>query len=153
MTSYNSDQLPFGTTKGAKPTGTHGEFKGTNRLHAITALPAAAALNDTINIGFVPPNAVVSGVRTKAQSQLDSNGSPALTLDLGIVGTLQLFQAAISTVGRAAGATSDATIAGAGALWKNTTGAKVLIVGTIHAAAATGVAGNLEHEIAYFVEE
>lgn len=150
MTTYSSDQFPTGANA---PIGAHGEFKAQNHLHAITALPAAAALNDTINVGYVPPNAVVTGVTTKAQSQLDSNGAPALTLDLGIVGTLQLFQAAISTVGRAAGATADNTCAGAGRLYKNTTGAKVLIVGTIHAASATGVAGNLEHVIDYFVEE
>lgn len=149
MTTFNSDQFLLGFNA---PIATHGEYKGTNRIHATVAIPAAAALNDTINVGYLPPNAVVNSVRVKAATQLDSNGAPALTLDLGIVGTLQLWQAAISTVGRSVGATTDATIAAGGVLYKN--GAtKTLIVGTIHAAPATGVAGTLEYEVTYFVEE
>lgn len=133
------------------PVGSHGEYLAANHLHATTALPSTAGLNDTINVGYLPPNAVVTGVAAKAQSQLDS--ATSLTLDLGIPGTLQLFQAAISTVGRAAGVSADNTCAAAGRLYKNTTGAKVLVVATIHAAAGTPVAGNLEHLIDYFVEE
>lgn len=149
MATFVSDQL---ATLGAAPIAVHGEYKATSRIHATVSIPAAAALNDTINIGYLPPNAVVVGVRVKAATQLDSNGSPLLTLDLGIVGTLQLWHAAISTVGRAAGASTDATIAAAGALYKNGS-TKTLVVGTIHAAPATGVAGTLEYEIAYFIEE
>lgn len=148
MTTFLSDQLSTGFNA---PIGAHGEFKAQNHLHAITALPSTATLSDVINVGYVPPNAVVTGVTSKAQTQLDS--ATSLTLDLGIVGTAQLFQAALTTVGRAAGASADNTCAAAGRLWKNTTGAKVLIIGTIHAAAGTPVAGNLEHVIDYFVEE
>lgn len=146
MATFNSDT--YGSNK---PVGSHGEYLGMNRLHATTALSAAAALNDVINVGYLPPNAVVTGVTTKAQSQLDS--ATSLTLSLGITGTAALFQSALSTVGRAAGASADNTCAAAGRLYKNTTGAKVLVIGTVAAAAGTPVAGNLEHLIDYFVEE
>jgi hypothetical protein len=88
----------------------------------------------------------------KAASQLDSNGTPTLTLDLGIVGTPQLFKAAITTVGRASGTSADATMAAAGILYKNTTGADVAVVCTVHAGAATPVAGTLEFDLEFYVE-
>lgn len=154
--TWNSDQFPLGFNASGnpvttKPIGAHGDFKSFNHLHAVTALASTAGLNDTINVGYLPPNAVVTGTTSKAQTQLDS--ATSLTLDLGIVGTTQLFQSALNDVGRAAGASFDATINAAGKLWKNTTGAKVLVIGTIHAAAGTPVAGNLEHLIDYFIEE
>jgi len=94
---------------------------------------------------------VVVGVILKAQSQLDSGAS--LTLDLGVTGTPQLWKAAITTVGRASGASSDNTIASAGGLYKNTPAPKVLVIGTVHAQAATAVAGVLEVDIEYYVED
>lgn len=151
MATFKSDQFPADGSNA--PIGAHGEYKTLNRLHAKVSLTSAAALNDTINVGYLPPNAIVTAVRVLAATQLDSNGSPALTLDLGIVGTTQLWQAAISTVGRAVGASTDSTIAAGGVLYKNTSGAKLLVVGTIHAAAATAVAGTLEYVVDYFVEE
>jgi hypothetical protein len=149
MATWNSDVY-----KASTPPGTgHGPYKISTQLHATVALPATAALNDVINFGYLPNNAVVVGAWLKAQSQLDSNGAPALTLDLGVTGTAQLFKAAISTVGRAVGVTSDNTVATTGGVYKNTSGAKQLVIGTIHAAAATPVAGNLEACLEYFVED
>lgn len=146
MATFSSDTY----TKNG-PIGSHGEYLGMNRLHATTALPSTAGVNDVVNVGYLPPNAVVVNVYSKAQSQLDS--ATSLTLSLGISSTAALFQSALTTVGRASGASADNTCAAAGRLYKNTTGAKVLVIATVAAAAGTPVAGNLEHLIDYFVEE
>lgn len=131
----------------------HGFNDSSVHLHATSPSISTWATNDVINVGYIPPNAVVVGATLKAASQLDSNGSPTLTLDLGVSGTAQLWKAAITTVGRASGATADMTMAGAGALYKNTSGAKQLVIITVHAGAATAVAGTLEVDLEYYVED
>lgn len=140
--------------KASTPSGTgHGVYKTSSHMHATVALPATFALNDVIDFGYLPNNAVVVNAWLKADSQLDSNATPLLSLDLGVTGTPQLFKAAVITVGHAVGVTSDNTIATAGGLYKNTSGSKQLVIGTIHAAAATPVAGSLECDIEYYVED
>ncbi|MGH7024513.1 MAG: hypothetical protein ACREEB_13125 [Caulobacteraceae bacterium] len=147
-------QAPNVTTFGYIPPGSgHGEASVTQHLHAKVYCSAALGANDVLQFGYLPPNAVVIGAILKADTQLDSNGSPTLTFDLGVTGTAQLFKAAVTTVGRAAGASADTTLAGAGALYKNATGAKIMVIGTAHASAATGAAGSVEADIAYFVED
>ena len=139
-----------------QPAGTgHGPYQITQHLHAISPVISTWALNDTINFGYLPRNAIVASVVLKAASQLDSNGAPTLTLDMGVIGTPQLFKAAINTVGRAVGATTDigTGISATGYLYKNTTGAKQAIVCTVHAAAATAVAGTLELDVEYYIED
>jgi hypothetical protein len=131
----------------------HGINRVRVSLHAISGSISTWAANDTIAIGYLPRQAIVVGATVKAASQLDSNGSPTLALDLGIVGTTQLFKAAVTTVGHAVGATVDTTNAAAGTLYQNTTGADVEVILTVHTAAATAVAGTLEVEISYFVED
>jgi hypothetical protein len=135
------------------PGGGHGPYQNSQHMHATVLLGAAAATNDMINFGYIPAGAIVIGVVLKAQSQLDSGGSPSLTFDVGISGTPQLWKAAITTVGRANSVSSDSTIATAGGLYKNTSGNKQLVIGTVHAGAATAVAGNLELDVAYYVED
>ena len=139
-----------------QPAGTgHGPYQTTQHLHATSPVISTWALNDTINFGYLPRNAVVVSMVLKAASQLDSNGTPTLTLDMGVVGTPQLFKAAISTVGRAAGASVDTgnTLAAGGYLYKNLTGARQTILCTVHAAAATAVSGTLELDVEYFIED
>ena len=134
------------------PSGTgHGIHKTNTSLHTTSGTIATWALNDVINIGWLPAGAVVQGVVLKTASQLDSNGSPTLTFDVGVTGSAALFKAAISTVGRAAGASADATITAAGLLYK--TAARALVTVTVHAAAATAVAGSLEVAVDYYVED
>jgi hypothetical protein len=147
-------QAPNVTTYGYQPPGTgHGEAGVTQHLHAKCFVPATLAANDVIQFGYIPANAIVTGVTLVADSQLDSNGSPTLAFDVGIVGTTQLWKAAVTTVGHAAGVTGDATMASAGLLYKNTSGAKLLIEAVCHTVAATPVAGTLELDLAYFVED
>jgi hypothetical protein len=136
------------------PTNTgHGDWTGSFHLHAISGSISTWAAGDTINIGWLPKNAVVVSSSLKAASQLDSNGSPTLTLSLGITGTTGLFKSAITTVGRASGVSADQTMAAAGVLYKNTSGARALVVVTVGTAAATAVAGTLEVDIEFYVED
>ena len=131
----------------------HGISRMSTHLHAISPNISTWALGDTITIGSIPRNAVVTNVIMKAASQLDSNGAPTLALDLGVTGTTQLFKAAVTTVGRAAGASVDTTNTAAGYLYSNTSGADQLVLATVHTAAATAVAGTLEFDIEYYVED
>ncbi|MHB8529733.1 MAG: hypothetical protein ACYC8V_09520 [Caulobacteraceae bacterium] len=133
------------------PAGPAGFVKTTFRMHDTVSV-AAPALNDVVNFFNIPANAIVSECILKAATQLDSNGTPTLTYDVGVTGTAQLFKAAVTTVGRVSGASADDTIAGAGYLYKNTTGADQMVIVTAHAAAATGVAGTLELALGYFIE-
>lgn len=153
MTTYNPPNTPSGGTPPA-PIGVHGEYLALNHLHQTVTIGAALTTSDTVNFGYLPPNAVVTGVVLKAATQLDSNGSPTLAFNMGITGTAALFLAAVTTVGRAAGASADASsLTAGGRLYKNTTGSKVLVIAQPSTAAATGVAGTLEALISYFVEE
>ena len=148
-TAYNT--LNFAQSQ---PAGTgHGVYKNHTSLHAVSPVISTWAVGDTIAVGYLPRNAVVNTAILKAASQLDSNGTPTLSLDVGIVGTTQLFKAAITTVGRAVGASADITNTGAGYLYQNTSGAKQEIIITVHAAAATPVAGTLEIDVEYYVED
>jgi hypothetical protein len=147
-------QAPGVTAFGYQPPGSgHGEANIVQQLHAAAAVSSALAANDTIEFGWLPANAVVTGAVLRAAGQLETSGSPTLTFDLGVSGTAQLWKAAVTTVGRAAGASSDATIASAGGLYKNTSGARQKVIATCHAAAATPAAGTLECAIGYFVED
>ena len=57
----------------------------------------------------------------------------------------------MTTVGRVATVSSDSTIATTGGLYK--TAAKTLVTGTCANVAATPVAGTLEADIEYYVED
>ena len=131
----------------------HGFNTSSVHMHAIASVPATMTTNDTINFGYIPNTAVVVGVYLKAPTQIDSNGVPTLTLSLGVTGTPLLFKSAVTTVGRAAGASVDITNAPAGVLYKNTTGAKIAVIGTCANVAATAVAGTLEADLEFYVED
>lgn len=131
----------------------HGISRMSSHLHAISPTISTWVTGDTITVGLLPRGAIVTNVIMKAASQLDSNGAPALTLDLGVTGTTQLFKAAVTTVGRAAGASVDTTNTAAGYLYNNTSGGDQAVVATVHAGAATPVAGTLEFDVEYYVED
>lgn len=136
---------------GKIPAGTHGQHQLTNNHHSTVTVPATFATTDTLNMGYLPPNAVVFGVTLKAATQLDS--ATSLTLNVGVAGTPQQFMAASALVGRAAGASTDSTMTAAGRLYKNTSGLKQVITVTAQAAAGTPVAGTLELVMSYFMED
>ena len=112
-------------------------------------LPTGLATNDTINMGYLPVNAVVIGLTLKAQSQLDS--STGLVFDVGDAGSATRYMNGTILVGRAAGASFDTAIPAGGKLYKTT--AKTAIIVTVHTQATTAVAGVLELEVSYFVED
>jgi hypothetical protein len=137
-----------------QPSGTgHGFYKTHSSLHAISGVISTWVTGDTIAVGYLSRQAIVTSVLLKAASQLDSNGSPTLTFDVGVVGAPQLFKAAVSTVGRTSGATIDITNTAAGWLYQNVSGVRQEILVTVHAGAATPVAGTVEVDIEYYVED
>lgn len=145
MATYSS---PNYTKNYPKPY--HGMANNINALLDATISPSAAMTTaDVLNFGYIPPNAVITGAILKC-SDMDTNGSPTLTLDVGITGTAQLFFAA-STAGQTG--TTDSTMAAAGRLYKNTTGANLLIVGAPHANAATGVAGTIQLVLLGYIDD
>lgn len=143
-TTFNA---PGWTAK--NPVAVHGEAKTIQSFHDIVTTTAALIINDNGNFGWLPPHAVVLGGFLKA-SAMDTDGSPTLTIDIGVTGSAQKFWAA-STIAKAGGVDSTMAVAGRG--YKNTTGAKQAITWLAHAAAATGAAGTLELHISYVIEE
>lgn len=142
MTAYNSDQYT-----GAAPTARHGQ--ASNVQIAYFSVPVGAALTtaDTFNFGYLPRDARIHAAVLKG-SDMDTNGVPTLTINVGDAGSAtRLFSA--STVGQAG--TVDANMQAAGRFYKTT--AKTLITGSVQANAATGVAGTLELAIHYVVED
>lgn len=102
--------------------------------------------NDEVGLFRLPAGAVIIGGNLSA-TDMDSNGSPALAIDIGDDSDEDRLFAA-STVGQAA--TLSAALATAGHLYKYTS--DTLIKAYIQTAAATGVAGTLKVTIWYFVD-
>ncbi len=133
MATYSSPNYTLGY-----PVPTHGLATVVQALlDATVSCAASPATTDTINFGYLPPNAVVTGAILIA-SDMDTGGSPALTINVGISGTAGLFFAA-STAGQTG--TTDAGLAAAGRGY--TTTAKTLVIGAAGTNAATGAAGTL----------
>lgn len=111
-------------------------------------ITAALVINDTIQLFDLPKNARVLGGFIKSDD-LDSNGSPLITLDVGITGNATLFWSA-SAVAQAGGI--DSTMAATGRDYVTT--AKTRVIMLVHAAPATGATtGTIVVSIAYTVEE
>lgn len=144
-TTYNA---PSYTNNSPVPT--QGIVKGIIAFRDTVTTIAALGLNDGGTVGYLPPNAVVVGGYVKFATAMDTNGSPTLTIDLGVTGTAQNFLAA-DTTARAGGI--QKTFATTGVGYKNTSGAKLAITWLAHAAAATGAAGTIEVHLSYFIED
>ena len=149
MATFNSDIY----TANQPANNSHGFSRAHTHMHGIVTVTTAMTTNDVLNIGYLPINAVVVTAHLKAPTQLDSNGAPTLTFSLGVTGTAALWKSAVTTVGRVAGVSSDTTIATAGGLYKNTSGSKLLVIATCGNVAATPVAGTVEVDIGYYVED
>ena len=147
MATFNSDKI----AQKQPPNTGHGFFTSSVHLHATATVTAAMTTADVINFGYIPNNAVVVSAILKAPTQLDS--STGLTLSLGVTGTTALWKLAITTVGRSVGVSSDSTIATTGGLFKNTTGAKLLVLATCANVATTPIAGSLEVDLEYYLED
>jgi hypothetical protein len=144
MATYNSDKY---STTAQPPIASHGISGGVKALFATVVCAAAPATTDTINFGYLPKNARVLYAMLES-TDMDTNGSPALTLNVGDSGSAtRLFSA--STVGQAGTASAATATAGLGYLTTDRT----LITGVAQANAATGAAGTLYLTVLYTVEE
>lgn len=139
-TTYNSAVVN-------NPAISHGLAAVRHTAYWSVTITAALAINDVFNFGYLPPNARVHSAVLKC-SDMDTNGSPLLTIDVGDAGSAVRFFSA-STAGQAG--TVDSTMAAAGRFFKTTS--KTLITGLAHAAAATGVAGTIELSMDYVIED
>lgn len=106
-----SFQAPNATTDGNRlPRTGHGDAVA-QCFHAKAYVTSAMTTYDTIQFGYIPPNATATGVTLAADTQLGSDGSPSFTFDVGIVSALQLWKVAVSTVGRGWGAPGSTAMA------------------------------------------
>ena len=124
----------------------HG-FAGNVKAEFFTVTCSAApSTSDTINFGYVPAGARIIHA-TLESSDMDTGGSPTLTLNIGDAGDADRFFAA-STVGQAGTQSSAIAVAGLGHKYT----AKTLITGVAAANAATGAAGTVNLIVQYILD-
>ena len=107
---------------------------------------AAPATTDTINFGYMPANARLLSAALKS-SDMDTNGAPALALNVGDSGDPDRIFAA-STVGQAGTVDRSVAATGQGYLYTE----KTLITGVASTNAATGAAGTLYLTVLYMFD-
>ncbi len=129
------------------PVSVHGEAGAVQTAYALVSCTAAPSTSDTLNFFYLPKNARVLSAELKA-SDMDTNGSPTLTLNIGDAGSATRYYSA-STAGQAG--TVDRAMAATGQFYKTTD--KTLVTGVAQANAATGAAGTVELAIQYVVED
>lgn len=119
-----------------------------NRKTAYASYSALASLAvaDVINMVRVPAGAVILGCTLKA-TDIDTNGTPTIVLDVGDVADPdRLIDGA--TVGQAGG-TSDALVSATGQFYEYA--AETIISVTVQVGAATAAAGTIELAVDYIV--
>lgn len=143
MPTYNSPT--FSQNKAAIGHGLNSNMKVV-KFDTVTCT-AAPTTSDPINFGWVPANFVLMGAILRP-SDMDTSGSPTLTLNIGDAGSANRIFAA-ATGGQTG--TNNPTMA-AGALGYKYT-AKTLITGVAAANATTGAAGTIDLILYGFVED
>jgi hypothetical protein len=128
------------------PEASHGLANNVKVAYASVTCTAAPATTDTINFFYLPAGARVLLATLKA-SDMDTNGSPALTINVGDAGSATRYFSG-STVGQA-GTEAAMTLVG-GHDYANT--ARTLVTGVAGVNAATGAAGTVELMMLYVVE-
>lgn len=129
------------------PFAAHGIAGNLKVARASVSCTAAPSTSDTINFFYLPKNARVH-LAVLESTDMDTNVSPSLTLNVGDSGDAGRYFAA-STVGQAG--TLSTAIATTGGDYITTD--KTLITGVANANAATGAAGTLYLTMFYSVEE
>jgi len=142
MATYSSSAYTNGN-----PFAAHGPAGNVKVARATVTCTAAPSTSDTLNFFYLPKHARVLLAVLEA-SDMDTNGSPALTLNIGDSGSATRYFSA-STVGQAG--TLSTAIATAGASYL--TADKTLITGVAANNAATGAAGTVDLTMFYVVEE
>ncbi|MDE2428185.1 MAG: hypothetical protein KGM99_05620 [Burkholderiales bacterium] len=141
MATYSSDNITL-----KKPISGADSGGGVISAYAAVTCAAAPTTTDTIEFFYLPANARILAA-TLESTDMDTNGAPTLTINVGDAGSAtRLFSA--STVGQAGTASVASAVAG---LHYKTT-AKTKIVGTAANNAASGAAGTLYLSILYTVE-
>ena len=141
-TYYTDKSRTFGPRVGP------GGHRGLCVAEAIVEMTTAMIdnANDEVGLFRLPKGAVVVGA-TIAATDMDTNGTPALAIDVGDDADEDRFFAA-STVGQAG--TLSTAMARTGFLYKYTS--DTLVKAYIQTAAATGAAGTLYVALRYFVD-
>lgn len=142
MATYSSADY---TNKNPFPS--HGLARNVKGAFFTVSCTAAPATTDTINFGYLPKNARVLSM-TLESTDMDTNGSPTLALNVGDSGSASRYFSA-STVGQAGTAAVASAVTGLGYLTTDRT----LITGVASNNAATGAAGTLYLTVFYTVEE
>lgn len=133
MPTYNSDQITQNV-----PGPYHGIGGDVQRIRFNVSLTAAVTTADVINFGRVPAGFRLHGAILKA-SDIDTNGAPAVTINVGDAGDVdRIF--AVSTVGQTGTYTDVPAATAMFYKWD----AETMITGAIAVNPATGVAGTLE---------
>jgi hypothetical protein len=117
---------------------------GETEVFASVTTTAAVANADIINLFYVPSGAVITGV-TISSTDIDTNGSPTVTIDVGDAGDVDRLVAA-TTIGRASGVYNDLALAGFGYTYT----ADTLIYATINSP-ATGAIGTIKVSVKYLM--
>jgi hypothetical protein len=131
----------------SNPVRAHGEGFTVQTVTATVTCTAAPSTSDTINFFYLPANARVVG-GFLSSSDMDTNGTPTLALNIGDSGSASRYFSA-STVGQAGTASTAIAVAGLGYL--NTS--KTLVTGVASNNAATGAAGTVTLNLQYVVED
>ena len=142
MATYSSSAY---TNKAPFPS--HGIAGNLKVARASVSCTAAPSTSDTLNFFYLPKNARVHLAVLEA-TDMDTNGSPTITLNIGDSGDADRYFAA-STVAQAG--TLSTAIATTGGDYITTD--KTLITGVANANAATGAAGTVYLTMFYSVEE
>lgn len=142
MATYSSSNY---TNKAPFPT--HGVGGNVKAAFWTVTCTAAPATTDTINFGYLPKNARVLYAMLES-TDMDTNGSPALTINVGDSGSATRFFSG-ATVGQAGTAAAATAVTGLGYLTTD----KTLITGVAGVNAATGAAGTLYLTVLYAVED
>jgi hypothetical protein len=144
MTTYSS--TPVTNNQQAPSHGLYGDLKS---YTASVTTTAAVTTADTLNLCYLPKNAVIWGFECKA-TQMDTNGSPTLAWNVGDSGSATRFFAA-TTVGRTATPQwkneTDATATHSGVGFQTT--GLTLVTAVPSANPATGAAGTFSFNVYY----
>ena len=141
MATYSSSLV-----SGSAPVPSHGLYGNTKVISATVSCTAAPSTSDTLQFFTLPKNAKVH-MAVLAASDMDTNGTPTLALNVGDAGSASRLFAA-STVGQAG--TLSSAIATTGFEYQYT--ADTLITGTASNNAATGAAGTVTLTVFYTLE-
>lgn len=141
MATYNSTRV-----SGNTPTPTHGLSGNLKTMTGTVACAAAPSTSDTLNFFTMPKNSTAHFWVLKA-TDMDTNGSPTLTLNVGDAGSAnRIFSA--STVGQAG--TESSAFAAGGDEYAYTVDTPV--TGVAAANAATGASGTVTLTVFYTMD-